>query len=529
MARQITPGNPPKIEAQQFKVDNPDFSKLDDFGDAKIKAANTNFRLYADTTIKTEAAKLFEQYKTDPMQLSNALSKLPDMLKGLPEEIQEEMNHKLFLEGVSLVQKAENNRLVEQDLNNKKMTQQGIEQSKATLSETYQNILQNHIAPADQKNRIANDIFLQEMMSLNTYADLTDHTGKEVYTETQKKAIKNIDDMELDGFKQFFDTMLLNDNNDLENSKNYYTKFILAPERFMAENYMNRETYEKAREYAKKELDRAGADIKKAKFNQSIKEATELQVENLPGRLESLRNSGQIDTSILDRIEKTNVKFNEIDPSKPELPTTMIEMLEIVNSWNRNPAPTTDADKLAILEQGTATLEALADYGQAYGLSERSTNQAKTMVVLKEQDKAYGSMLENFGRITQSFGTEIPNMREKLNYIRATNGSAWKSSDMLKGKYKVPTDAEYRKLVDLNEALAYAEDASREAIRQNNPQAYYQIQEQLRKRVAQIKYSDRITPMDWAVWEKDPEKVFLVGGISFQISGFTPDGDIITK
>lgn len=524
MPRQIAPGNPPAIDVNLTNVKMPDFKELDALGDAKIKAANQNFKLYADTLIKTESAKLYEQYKNDPIQLSNALGKLPGMLKGLPEELQDEMKGQLTLTGIGLVQKAQNNMLVQQDLENERNAQSSIELSKELMAQEYQNILQNHISKAEDKNLVSNDVFIAQQMNLNNIADLTNHTGKNVYTEAQRKKIRNVDDLELEGFKQFFDTMLLNDNDELQQSKDYYTKFILAPDRFMAENYMNRATYEKAKAYAKTELTRAGADIRKAKFNQSIKEATELQIADLPGRIESLRESGQLDKSLIDNIEKVNVKFNELDPSKPETPTTMLEMLDIVNSWNRNPAATTEADKAAILAQGTAALDAIAEYGQTYGLSPRSAEKARRMIVTKEQDRAYGQMLDNFGRITQSFGTEIPNMRKKMNYIRGLN-----SGSLKEGEYEVPTDAELGKLVDLNEVLAQADDSSREALRKGDTQAYNQIQTQLTKAVAQIKYRGKITPTEWAVWEKDPDKVFNVQGVSFQIAGFTPEGDIITK
>ena len=234
-------------------------------------------------------------------------------------------------------------------------------------------------------------------------------------------------------------------------------------------------------------------------------------------------NTFLIFASIIKNIEKTNTKFNEIDPSKPELPTTMIEMLGIVNGWEKNPAPTTEADRLTILAQGTAALDAIADYGQTYGLSPRSVYKARQMVVMKEQDKAYGQMLDSFGRITQSFANQIPDMNKKLNYIRATAGAE------VKGEYKVPTDAELVMLTDLNNVLAYAEDASREALRQGDIDTYNKIQQELTQTVAEIKYRGKITPTEWAVWRKDPEKVFNVQGISFQIAGFTPDGDIITK
>lgn len=523
MARQVAPGTPTEIKAQQFKVPDMDFSDFEKMGDAKINAANNNFKLYAEAITSSESAKIYEQFKNDPEKLATALGKVPEIISDLPQEIQDQMKKKLYLNSVSLVAKAQSNRIALEDKQNKQYTDTSITANKADMLANYGNVLQNHISKAEDKNPVMNDIFIQQLDNLQTLSELKTSNGTDAYSEAQKKAIRDISDLELEGFKQFIDRMILNDNDDLENTKNYYEKFILAPDRFMAENYMNRDTYEKARAYAKKQLEQAGADIKNARFNQSIREATELQVADLPGKLKSLKEAGLIDSTIIKSIEKTNTKFNEIDPSKPELPTTMIEMLGIVNGWEKNPVPTTEAERLEVLTQGTAALDAIADYGQTYGLSPRSVYKARQMVVMKEQDRAYGQMLDNFGRITQSFANQIQDMNKKLNYIRATAGAE------VKGEYKVPTDAELVMLTDLNNALAYAEDASREALRQGDINTYNKIQQELTQTVAEIKYRGKITPTEWAVWRKDPEKVFNVQGISFQIAGFTPDGDIITK
>ena len=516
MARNVTPGNPPKIEANLVNVKAPDFSAFDKLGDAQINAANTNFKLYADNLIKTESAKLYEKYKTDPIQLTNALAKLPEMLKGLPEEIQDEMNAKLYLQGVSLVQKANNNKLVQTDIQNKQLTDAGINQSKATLAETYQNILQNHISPAEKKDEVMNDIFLQERMNLNNYADLKDYNGKNVYSESQRKQISNIDDLELEGFKKFFDTMLLNDNDELQNSKDYYTKFLLAPERFMAENYMNRDTYDKARAYAEKELKRAGAEIKSAKFNQSYDEAMALQVEDLPGVKQRLKDSGIIDKSFIKNIEKTTAKFSTIDPSVVESPVVMLDMLSIVNSWDAAPAQT-EQEKLEVLATGTMALDLLATYGQKYGMSEKTINQAKQMVVMKEQNELYGNMIKNFGEITQSFGIKIDGVTEKLKSVQKDDtGSIDKK--------------EIQKLTKLNQILAVAEDLSRNAIRTGNMEEYNRIQKELSFSVAQLKYEDYLLGQDWVDWQQNPETPFsLPDGSIIYISSVTPLGDIIIK
>lgn len=526
MARQVAPGNPPEITAKQYNVDTPDWSVFEKLGDAKIKAANNNFKLYAEALIGGESAKLYNQYKNDPVNLANALGKLPEMLKDLPQEIQDEMNKKLYLNGVALVQKAQNNQVLLEDAQNKNYANYGIVSSKDGMLATYGNVLQNHISKAEDKSPVMNDIFLQQVDNLHKLSELKNSKGLDVYTPTQKKAIRNIADVELEAFKQFVDNMIINDDDKLTKTTEYYQKYVLAPERFMAENYMDRTTYEKARQYLAKTMKDAGVKTQGIKFQQSIKEATELQVADLPGKLESLREAGQIDKKIIDQIEKTNVKFNDINPSKAELPTAMLDMLDIVNSWENLPENASDEQKMLVLAEGTAALDAIADLATKYGWTPESVKRARQSVALKEQNVLYGETLNNFGAITQSFGSEIPDMEKKMNYIRAmATGGRITGKDFVK-----PTRQETQKLTRLNDVLAVANDMSREAIRAGDIQAYNQIQSNLRKQVAQIKYSGIIKDYMWAEYEKNPDYPFVLDdGTVFQIVSFAPNGDIATK
>lgn len=519
MARQIAPGNPPAIEAQQFKVTMPDFKELDQLGDAKIKASEQNFKLYADVTVKTEAAKLYEQYKDDPIMLSNALSKLPGMIKGLPENLQDEMNSKLYLLGVSLVQKAENNRLTATDLENAKNANTSIELSKALMAQEYQNILQNHIASADEKRPVSNDIFVEQQMNLNNLADLQNHNGQNVYSEAQRKAIRNVDDLELEGFKQFFDKMLINDNDKLEKSKEYYQSFLLAPERFMQENYMNRPTYDKARAYAEKELKRAGADIKNMQFKQSIQKATQLQQSDLPGLLEDLKKEGTIDSGLINQIEKTNVRFNEIDPSKAETPVAFLNALQIITNQKYEPAPVTQEQQQKILEQGVVALDSLAEYAEKYGMSPKNVERVRETIATLETDAAFQPILSNFRDIIENFDTALGTVR-----TRSTKGTPSAILGNLLNFDNVDNSHTAGKIIMLNNLLASATDNINQLIRNGDWAGVRQEQKRVQQQAAQIKY-------DWINWDlyaQDKNQEFKTpNGRVVKVKDFTLDGDIL--
>lgn len=518
MARQIAPGTPAPIEAKQFNVPKVDFSEFEKLGDAKINAANNNFKLYAESLIANESNKLYEQFKNDPIALSNALGKLPDMLTDLPEEIQNQMTKKLYLSGISLVQKAQQNQIALQDEQNKKYSDESIIASKTGLMATYGNVLQNHISKVEDKNLVMNDIFLQQVDNLQTLSDLKNSAGKDVYSETQKKAIRNISDIQLEAYKQFVDKMILNDNTDLSQTKDYYTKFMLAPERFMAENYMDRSTYDAARTYLEKQMKQAGADIKKARFNQSVREATELQVADLPSKLESLKKAGLIDKSIINQIEKTNVKFNEIDPSKAESPVAMINLLQIMNEQRYNPAPTTDAEQQKILEQGTATLDAIADYAQTYGLSPKSVRSSREAVATLETDAAFAPILQNFGDIINNFESKLTTVRN-ISTRKGGVKTAWQRLTGIDGM----SNDEARKLIALNNILAVGTDVANQQIRNGDWNGARQTQKQVQRDSARLSY-------DWVDWEevdKNPDTVFQRNGRTLKVKNYTPNGDVL--
>lgn len=521
MVRTVAPGTPQSMDVKLQKPQKVDFSAFEKLGDAKIRAANTNFKLYTQNLLSTEQQKLFEQYKADPIMLANALGKLPEMITDLPEDVQAQMQSKLAISNMGLVQKAQNNQLILQDQETKVNANKNIEDIYTTIGENYYNVMKNAMSPAEEKDRLSFDSFISQLSDLHDLANIKDHNGKYIYSEAEKKKILNISDTQLESGKKFVDAMILDDDDKLTNTQKYYQEFVLAPERFMKDNYMNRDTYEKFKAYIKNRMEEAKVTTKGLKFKQSVQNAMALQVEDLPGTLADLKKEGLIDSKIIDQIEKTNVKFNEIDHSKTETPVAMIDLLQIVNSWNRLPDNATETDKSMVLAQGTAALDAIADYAKKYGLSPASVARARKMIVMKEQDVVYGDMLDKFGAITQSFGAEIPDMQRKLNIIRG-EGSKWGNNGI--------SDLEMAKLIDLNEALAVATDESMEAIRTQDVDRYNQVQQELSKRVAQIKYKGIIQDVDWALWEKNPDTpISIPGGRIIKILGFTPDGDIIVE
>lgn len=516
MARTLKPGSPVTGTAPQYQVKMPDFKQLDEMGDAKVKAGLQSFEVYADTLIKTESAKLYQQFHNDPIQLSNGFTKLGSMLDGLPKEIQDKYRNKMYLTGVALVQKAQQNQIEEQDAQTKVNADTNTEISKQLLAQSYQNVLKNATAKKEDYDEVANSVFLQQVMTLNDIADLKDATGRNMYSESQRKKIRNIDDLELEGFKQFFDAMLINDNDKLDASTEYYQKNLLAPERFMKDNYMNRETYDKVRAYAEKELKRAGAEIQKMKFKQSVRDYTETQIEDLPGRLTALKEAGVLPKEMISKLEKTNLKFNEIDPSKPESPVAMLDLLDIMRNLQYAPVPQTEAEQQKILEQGTATLDTIAEYGQTYGLSPEKVKQMRETVVTMETDAAFAPILQNFNDI-------VDNFESKLNTVRkASSGKSGWSVLTLHDNMDVN---ETKKLIELNNLLSDATNIINEQIRNKDWAGVRETQRKVQETAAQI-YYDWI---DWQAQAQNKDNISYHNGQAIKVKNFTPNGDIVVE
>ena len=300
--------------------------------------------------------------------------------------------------------------------------------------------------------------------------------------------MKNPENEILEGFKQFFDGMLLNDNDDLKNSTDYYTKFMLAPERYMADNGMSRAVYEKAKAYAKKELERAGADIKHAKFNQSVKEYTSLQLQDLPGTIESLRESGLLPKEMINQMEKVNVKFNEIDPSKTESPVALINTLQLLKELSFK-KPTTEAEQQEILEAGTRALDMIADLGKEYGLSEKTMDIARRNVVLLETDAAWAPVLDNFNAIIDNFDRNLA--RTRATQTKSSGAGKWYALTRWDGM----SNEESRKYMELNNLLANSMVQMHNALRVGDNEALRKIQRDTQVEAAKMLY-------DWVDWEE---------------------------
>lgn len=516
MARTIAPAKPSTPGAINVPQTGVDVSFIEKEGDAKIAAANNNYKLYAQAQFSAESNKAFQQFQNDPIQLSNALSKIQDgILSGLPEDLAAGFQNRFLLNSIGLVQKAENNRLNAIDQQNREIAAQNVSEIGVARMETYANILSDHIKPAEEKTGNAAVLYADQQERLREIAELKDHNGNYIYTKKQRDQILDDSDMKIEAAKRFIDNMIINDDENLTNTKAYYTKFLLAPERFMAENFMSRDTYDKVVSYAQKQLKQAGADIKNARFNQSMRDAMALQVEYLPGKIADLKEDGLLDNKIIEHLEKTTAKFDSLNPAVADVPTAMIDTLGIVSAWEVSPVARTEADQQRIIEQGTVALDTVAEFAEKNGMTPQQVQRTREMIVNKEFSAVYEDMLTNFNDMAADvlrIGKEIKS--EWRNPARASeNITMWDDMD----------NVQKAQAILLNQTLTGAIDQANALARAGRFDEIRPLQRQVQRAVARIRYPR----LAWDTVDSDPNAIVELNGYFGTVKGYTANGDII--
>lgn len=328
MARQVAPGTPTEIKAKQYNVDMPDWSFLEKMGDKKIKAANANFKLYAEALVTTESQKLYEQYKDDPINLSNALGKLPDMLKDLPEEIQSEMTKKLYLNGVSLVSKAQTNRDAKDAREAKMNAMKVAENTGNTISTDYFNLLTYLTAPDDQKREVDVEIYATNRVNLSDMAELKDAKGEYVFSEKQRGMMKMPSDAMLDGFKQFIYRP------DLKQLQKWDEEVFQNRDKFIKDTAIDSKTYESMEKVLKERLKQLkDDDVRKVKSQAMFETADLIKNGNDKARVAELRKNSNAPKGLIDKAVKLNeqiVKSEWYNPERSSDPTSALQVMQVV-------------------------------------------------------------------------------------------------------------------------------------------------------------------------------------------------------
>lgn len=391
MARTIAPGTPAETKAQHFDVNMPDFSLLEKMGDAKIKLANENFKLYAEVLIKSESQKLYDQFKDDPINLTNALSKLPDMLSGLPEEIQTDMQKTLYLNSVSLVSKAKTNQENKTKREYKTNAMIDANLTLKQMSEDYFNVLQYVTAPSDEKRDVDLDIYNMNRAKLVQLANLTDEDGKPLFTETQKEKMIMPSEAVIEGFRNFIY------RGDEKQLKDWDKNVFSNRDKFIKDTGIDGKTYDSLEKVFVARLKQLkDTSIRKIKTQAMLDTASLLTSADDKEKIDNLRKQTDAPKGLIDRLVKLNdsiIKSNWYNPAQQSDPTGIYEVLSTMSDIVKDNDTSPDGLERKI-EKAVDVLDTVAKNGAKYNISDGEIQQLRDWIYKAIADESFAKNLQ---------------------------------------------------------------------------------------------------------------------------------------
>ncbi len=503
----------------------------------ELKALKNIAQDQAQIEFNRGAAELVDKYGTDFKGLSQAMLGLEQDLygrmKGTQPELAEDLLRQYDSVRLRAVDKAHRKYISDNDRRIKQGTMTLLDSYKMAMPDDYADFLDNLRKPAEEKDQNIIGQWANNLDQIERLLNRKDMNGNYIFNKKTREQKQFLQEYMLDGAKNMIDRFVTDD--DKAGLQDYYQAHLLAPERYMDETGQDRATYDKVKKYAENQLKRMQVDAETLKFKQSVQDATGLFVEYTPQKMQELRDAKVLPNRVLDQIEKTNVKFNEIDPKEPVLATNLLNVVAMVNRWDAQPnAETTEQQSQALFE-ASLVLDEVADYALEYPMSDTDLQMSRRMVMEKARNQAYGEMMKTFGEVTQGFGMQINNVEESVNRVRAGEEPRvdWKPKTPWidrwgRGAERALAETQVRQLT---EAIRTAENATMQAIDEGNLEQIPRIQRALQVAAAHIKYMNNFSDSDWVSWEADKEHIFQdrVGGGMYRVKEITPKGDIITE
>lgn len=392
MARQIAPDSPRTPDVLRIDPPKMDFTILRNMADQKEKSAIENYELYAQTSWRQMSNAIFNNNKNNPVAVGVLLDKtIQDILPDdMPEDMRNRYLSEFTIDSVGLVSKAEANRQVQIDQQNKQMVQVGVADLMSDLEKDYIGLLRYNMSPAEDKRPVDVEVYNAHLLELANLANFKDSTGKFIYSESQRRNMIEQADTKLNGAKSFFDNMLINNP---ESAKDYYEKFILQPVEYMEQSRMGRNTYETFKKYAEQQLKNYDQDIEDSKFNRTILETLALTVDYSDEKYEKLRDS-KLDDGVLKKLKDETTKFNTYNGAQAISPEAMFVALDNARELLDNTDYTPQGREKAISQYADA-LEETGRWADENGLSASDSNNIRKMLVGAAADSGFADILRD--------------------------------------------------------------------------------------------------------------------------------------
>lgn len=353
MARTIAPDNPTPIEPVNVKIPEIDLSAFDKIGDQKIKSATENFKLYATTTANAEAQKAYQKFKDNPIALANALSKLPDMFKDLPESIQADLKQKLDTNAISLVTKAQANQEKNIAKQNKVMAHANAMLNMEQLADDYFNVLVYKTAPDDEKRPIDMEIYRQHRAELEGLVNITDENGNHIFSETQRKSMIMPKEATVAGFKKFIYRP------DLKTLQKWDEDVFQKRDEFMKDTGIDAEVYDAMEKALTNRIQQLRSSDRKIKKTQAELETAELIKTGDEMKAKILEENPDAPKKLVKRAVELNkkiIKEHWYDPNRESDPGAVLSVIASIGEIARDTDTSPDGMERKI-EKGLDNME----------------------------------------------------------------------------------------------------------------------------------------------------------------------------
>ena len=423
MARTIAPGNPTAIQPVNVNVPDIDMSLFDKLGDAKIKSATQNFKLYATATLQGESQKLYNKYQNNPLALANALEKLPETLNELPESVRAEFLPKIQSTAFTLVQKAASNQEKAIEKQNKLMATGLADGLQTQIADSFFNRLRYFDAPEEDKRPLDLDIDRANREQLRKLTTITDADGYPMFSDSQRAKMFMPKDAILNGAKQYINRM------EPEQLKAWYGNKFLDRAKFMQDMDVDDDIYDSIEQYVGKRIKWLEDDKIVKRHGQAYYDQVNLIDQPTQVNIEKAKSYDFVDGKLIDNAVKSAREITQAkyyDPTRRTSPDAFIGSLNLLGDAIKNNDWSVEGRERAVAQM-FQTLGKLEDFAQQTNMSPEQTNALAAMIKKAVTDPEANKALNDSGILTfHNFANPMASMFNIPSNILEQTGEQYK-------------------------------------------------------------------------------------------------------
>lgn len=400
MARTIAPGNTTAIQPVKTDIPDIDLSVFDKLGDAKVKSAMQNFKLYAGAVTTAESQKLYNQYQNNPLALAQALEKLPEMLSDLPQSVQDEFKPKMQTTAFTLVSKAQANREKAIEQQNKLAASAIATSIDAQMSDAFFNVLRYYDAPEEDKRKLDLDIYQGLRNQLGELANTVDAEGNPLFSESQRMKMFMPKDAIVKGAKAYINRM---EDKQLED---WNKRVFQNRTKFMQDTGIGDDEYDSIEQYLTKRQKALKDTGERQIHGTAYYEQLNLIDEPTKVNIEKVKSYPWVDGKLIDKAVKSAQEITQAkyyDPMRRTAPDAFISSLNLFGEALNNNDWSVEGRETAVA-QALQSMTKLEDFAKQTNMSPEMTNNLNQMIKTALYNQDAQQILTGTGIVNPDFG-----------------------------------------------------------------------------------------------------------------------------